>query len=94
MVPSGLNSLLLIALGAAFFALSFNKGRAGYLRQSVLFAILACVAGLSKAIDDGVSNRSGIEIFAVLCGYILLPLLGVMISRKLYEASQRSEKSH
>ncbi len=87
MTPHGLNSFLLMSIGAGFFALSFNKGRVGKLKQSVAFAILAFSAGILKAFDDGFYKREIYEIFTIICLYALLPLLAVMISRRLYEAS-------
>lgn len=95
MGTEGLNSFMLISLGAGFFAISFNKGRAGELRSSIAFAVLAAVVGLTKAADDGVYNREPGAIFAIVCGYVLLPMLGVMVSRRLFEASRgRKDKSN
>lgn len=91
MGTEGLNSFMLISLGAGFFAISFNKGRAGELRSSIAFAVLAAVIGLMKAADDGIYDREPDMIFAVVCGYVLLPMLGVMISRRLFEASRRGK---
>jgi len=90
METDGLNAFWLISLGAGFFALSFNKGRAGEFRQSVVCAVLAIIAGLAKAEDDGIYNREPGMILAVVCGYVLLPLLGVIVSSRLFQRSLRA----
>lgn len=94
MSTNGLNSFLLITLGAGSFAISFNKGRVGAFRESMIFAVLAGIIGLTKAADDGVFSRDLSTILAVLCVYLLLPTLGVMVSRQLFEASHRSRQDY
>lgn len=92
MSTNGLNSFLLITLGAGFFAISINKGRMGAIRESIIFAFLAAAIGLTKAADDGVFDRGLITVIAVVSVYLLLPVLGVMVSRQLFERSQRSKE--
>lgn len=92
MSANGLNSFLLITLGAGFFAISINKGRVGAIRESIIFAFLAGAIGLAKATDDGVFDRDLITIIAVVSVYLLLPLLGVMLSRQAFERSQVSKE--
>lgn len=92
MSANGLNSFLLITMGAGFFAISINKGRIGAIRESIIFAFLAGAVGLTKAADDGVFDRDLITIIAVISVYLLLPVLGVMVSRRLFERSQASKE--
>lgn len=92
MSANGLNSFLLITLGAGFFALSINKGRSGAIRESILFACLAVAIGLTKAADDGIFDDGPITIIAVVSVYFLLPVLGVIVARQVFERSQGSRE--
>lgn len=92
MSANGLNSFLLITLGAGFFALSINKGRSGAIRESILFACLAVAIGLTKAADDGIFDDGPITIIAVVSVYFLLPVLGVIVARQVFERPKVQEK--
>jgi hypothetical protein len=75
---------ILTMVGAGFFARSFIKGREGHLGKSILFAALAAMTGLINVINGGVLTRSGAEPFLSVAATILLPILGVAVSRHVF----------
>lgn len=82
---------LLTSIGAGCFALSFITGMAGCLRRSIWMAVLAALMGMVAAIDGGVLARPGHESVFVIMANVVLPLLAVLVSRKLYLAGRRIE---
>jgi hypothetical protein len=88
MDSTGANFHLLTSIGAGLFALSFIKGWAGHLLPSVWMAALAALTGIVGAVDGGALARPGWEPLVVIVAYLVLPLAGVLLSRKLYLSGQ------
>jgi hypothetical protein len=81
---------ILTSIGAGFFAMSFLKGMAGQLRRSIWMAALAALMGILTTATTGVLDRPGVEPVFVIVAYLALPVLSVLVSRRLFLAERGS----